>query len=206
LDFGVYKILHYKKDEIKQFIDDLLVNKVREQLKTLTDAQARTILDQIEELEDDDIIKGYYSDCLYAAKQIRECVAIQEEMLDLNPNDNQGVRDQLLLYLIQIDETEKFKKYADMFPDDIGAHALFNRALFAFKTEGDSKAANNKLQKAVTENPYVANRILAHKPVKGLAEHYGFGSEEEADYYALSARHVWRGTRGALKWLLKHSQ
>jgi len=59
LDFGVYKILHYKKDEIKQFIDDLLVNKVKEQLQTLSHAQARTILDQIEELEQDDIIKGW---------------------------------------------------------------------------------------------------------------------------------------------------
>jgi len=143
----------------------------------------------------------YYSDCLYTAKQIRECIAIQEEMLDLNPNDNQGVRDLLLLYLIQIDETEKFIKYAAMFPDDIGAYALFNRALFAFKTTGDSKVANDKLREALKENPHVAKRILSHKPVKNLAEHYGLGSEEEADYYAMFARHIWRGTKGALKWL-----
>ena len=59
LDFGVYKILHYKKDEIKQFIDELLVHKVREQLQTLSDDQTRTIQKQIAELEQDDIIKGW---------------------------------------------------------------------------------------------------------------------------------------------------
>ncbi|MEA3286158.1 MAG: hypothetical protein U9Q77_02110 [Candidatus Marinimicrobia bacterium] len=146
----------------------------------------------------------YYSDCLYTARQIRECVTIQEELIDLNPNDNQGVRDLLLLYLIQLGDIEKFNKYADLFPEDIGAYALFNRALLAFKTEGDSEIANAKLQEAVMENPHVSKKILSHKPVKGLAEHYGLGSEEEADYYAMYARHVWRNTRGAVKWLLKH--
>ncbi len=148
----------------------------------------------------------YYSDCLYTAKQIRECVSIQEEMLDLNPNDNQGIRDLLLLYLIQLNETEKFTKYADMFPEDIGAYALFNRALFAFKTEGDSKTATKKLKEAVKENPYVAKKILSRKSKKGLAEHYGLGSEEEADYYVLYAKHIWRHTHGAVKWLLQHSK
>ena len=39
LDFGIYKILHYKRNEIKQFIDKLLVDKVKEQLQTLSNAQ-----------------------------------------------------------------------------------------------------------------------------------------------------------------------
>jgi len=34
LDFGVYKILHYKRKEIATFIDQLLVDKVKEQLQT----------------------------------------------------------------------------------------------------------------------------------------------------------------------------
>jgi len=71
----------------------------------------------------------FYSDGLYTTGKIYECVAIQEEMLDLNPNDNQGIRDQLLLYLIQLGEVEKFQKYANMFPEDIGAYALFSACL-----------------------------------------------------------------------------
>jgi len=148
----------------------------------------------------------YYSECLYTEGQIRACVDIQEEMIELNPNDNQGIRDQLLLYLIQLGETEIFKKIAGMFPDDIGAYALFNRALFAFVTEGDCEVANEKLQLAMTENPFVVKRILSHQAVKGLTDHYAIGSQEEAGYYALYARHIWRSNRGALKWLLKQSK
>jgi adenine-specific DNA-methyltransferase len=51
LDFGVYKILHYKKKEIANFIDHLLVDKVNAQLETLSEDEARLVQKQIEELE-----------------------------------------------------------------------------------------------------------------------------------------------------------
>jgi len=59
LDFGVYKILNYKRKEIKQFIDELLVTKVREQLQTFSDIHANEINKQLEELEEDEIIQGW---------------------------------------------------------------------------------------------------------------------------------------------------
>jgi len=59
LDFGVYKILHYKKKEIANFIEHLLVDKVREQLLTLSADKTKQVKEQITELEKDDIIKGW---------------------------------------------------------------------------------------------------------------------------------------------------
>ena len=59
LDFGVYKILHYKKKEIANFIDHLLVDKVKEQFQTLSADQAKQIKDQLADLGKDDIIKGW---------------------------------------------------------------------------------------------------------------------------------------------------
>ncbi|MBW7888786.1 MAG: hypothetical protein H3C35_10590 [Bacteroidetes bacterium] len=147
----------------------------------------------------------YYSDCLYRMGKVKECVAILEEMIELNPNDNQGVRDQLLLYLIQLDENKKFLKYAKMFEEDSMAFPLFNRALFSFKTEGDTENANNQLSKALKQNKHVAKRLLSNKPVTELADHYGFGDGNEADYYAHFAQHIWQNTNGAIAWLTKHS-
>lgn len=57
LDFGVYKILHYKRSEIKQFINELLVDKVKEQLQVLSQAQSQEALHKLQELEQEDIIK-----------------------------------------------------------------------------------------------------------------------------------------------------
>lgn len=145
----------------------------------------------------------HYADCLYTMGKVNECVAIFEEMIDLNPSDNQGVRDQLLLYLIQLDEREKFKRYAKMFKDDDMAFALFNRALFDFKTEGETDKANKQLQKACKRNPFVASKLLAKKPATELPDHFSIGSEDEADYYAYFAKPIWQQTDGATAWLKK---
>src|SRR5690554_3140623 len=59
LDFGVYKILHYKRKEIANFIDQLLVDKVKEQLQTLSADESKQVKEQIADLEKDDIIKGW---------------------------------------------------------------------------------------------------------------------------------------------------
>ncbi len=59
LDFGVYKILRYKREEIKQFIDDLLVNTVKIQLQTLTGKQVLEARNLMEKLATEDIIKGW---------------------------------------------------------------------------------------------------------------------------------------------------
>jgi adenine-specific DNA-methyltransferase len=59
LDFGVYKILHYKRKEIGNFVDHLLIDKVKEQLQTLSDDENRQLQAQLEKLEQDDIIKGW---------------------------------------------------------------------------------------------------------------------------------------------------
>ena len=59
LDFGVYKILHYKKKEIKDFIENLLVNKVKEQLHTFSTEESTQLREQLAELEKEDLIKGW---------------------------------------------------------------------------------------------------------------------------------------------------
>lgn len=59
LNFGVYKILNYKREEIENFIDELLVEKVQKELQTLTEAETTEIEEQISELEDDDLVAGW---------------------------------------------------------------------------------------------------------------------------------------------------
>ncbi len=122
----------------------------------------------------------HYSDCLYNIGRKEECVAILEEIIELNPDDNQGVRDQLLLYLMELNEVEKFKKYEKQFKDDAMAFASFNSALFAFKTEGENEKSNRLLRKAIKENSFVAAKIISNKPSYDLPVMYGIGDDNEA--------------------------
>ncbi len=59
LDFGVYKILHYKRKEIKNFIDKLLVDKVKGQLQTLSEEESSKINEDLNEIENSTAIKKW---------------------------------------------------------------------------------------------------------------------------------------------------
>lgn len=59
LDFGVYRILHYKKKEVANFIDKLLVDKVKKELQTLTEDESKIVKEKRAELEEDSIIKAW---------------------------------------------------------------------------------------------------------------------------------------------------
>ena len=147
-----------------------------------------------------------YSEVLYLKNKKKECVDILEEMISLNPNDNQGVRDQLMLYLIELNEVKKYEKYANMYKVDEMAFSLFNHALFTFKTEGDTTKAKKQLQKAIKQNKFVLEKLISGQPIVELSDHYGFGDESEADYYVDSAQHIWRQTKGAMEWLKKQAK
>jgi tetratricopeptide (TPR) repeat protein len=147
-----------------------------------------------------------YADCLKNLSRFHDAVSVYEEMIRLNPNDNQGVRDQLLLYLIRINDFNKFRKYDKLYKDDLGAFSSFNRALFAFKTLGSSTTSNDLLQKAIESNKYVVPRLLRKPVADEFAEVYGIGDENEAIYYCYFAHQIWHETSGAIDWIKRKTK
>jgi tetratricopeptide (TPR) repeat protein len=142
-----------------------------------------------------------HAECMYGIGKVRECVDVLEEIVKLNKNDNQGARDQLMLYLIQLDERDKYLKYHKRYNDGITAFSHFNYALFLFRTEGASDTANTALQEAMKANPHVAAKLLSPRHDLDIPQSYGIGDANEARYYAFYAYPVWRGIEGAVSWL-----
>lgn len=140
----------------------------------------------------------FYSECLYTLGEIEESVKTIQEMLELNPVDTQNMRDPLLLHLIELNDTAKFRKYAMLYEEDVSAFSLYTRALFAFKTEDPD--ADKLLEKAYAKNDFIPTLLLSDEKII-LPDYHGFGDEQEADYYAFFARHIWVNTEGALEWL-----
>ncbi|MEO6906517.1 MAG: hypothetical protein ABI210_01375 [Abditibacteriaceae bacterium] len=147
----------------------------------------------------------HQAECFHLIGKIEESVAILEEMLELNPNDNQGARDHLLLLLVQLGETKQFKKYDEMFKEDVSAFACFNRTLFTFKTEGETQRANALLSQAIRENKYIVTRLLSPREILDAPDGYALGSKEDATCYADFAKQAWTSTDGALEWLKKRT-
>jgi len=51
LDFGVYKILNYKKDEISNFIHKDLIEEIKKELDLLSAAEKKSLTQELEKIK-----------------------------------------------------------------------------------------------------------------------------------------------------------
>ena len=124
-----------------------------------------------------------------------------KQMLLLNPGDNQGIRYTLLNALLSHGTAEEIKELLEMYPDDVAASWLYNRALFVFR-QGSQRDADKRLAKAISFNEHVSAFLLKQRRLpKQLPDYMGFGDETEAAHYVYESQHHWQKVPGALAWL-----
>jgi tetratricopeptide (TPR) repeat protein len=131
-----------------------------------------------------------------------DAAGIYEKMLELNPNDNQGVRDALLGLYLTVADLKGAGRLLDRYKDDAMANFAWGRVLERFLA-GDHAGARAALKKARKANRFVEQYLTAKMPLpEELPEMYSPGSEEEA---ALCMTHVglaWSQHKEAVFWLL----
>ena len=130
-----------------------------------------------------------------------EAVRHLQELLRLNPNDNQGIRYNLAGYLLFLDQDEELARLLGGFDEDSAAWA-YTRALLTFRREGDTIDARRLLKTARKSNAFVPDYITGNKvPSGGHPDHYSPGAESEALVYVEHCLGGWKGTAGAVAWL-----
>jgi tetratricopeptide (TPR) repeat protein len=140
------------------------------------------------------------AECLWAFGRQEEAVAHFRDLLRLNPNDNQGIRDLLMPRLIELGRDKDAEKLFRQFDDGM-ATWMYSRALLDFKKHGDSPKADASLKAALAENKFVPSYILGRKKMpRNLPGYYGFGDDSEAVAYAYGNKAAWQSTPGALEW------
>jgi tetratricopeptide (TPR) repeat protein len=131
-----------------------------------------------------------------------EAVAHGEEVLRLNPTDNQGARYLVLLWLQELGRDEDAGRLIRRYKYDGGTEWTWCEALAAFRKGGDRATARKALTQAVETNPHVAAYLTGRKKSpKSLPDFVSVGSQEEAAAFAQEAAVAWRMTPGALDWL-----
>lgn len=139
---------------------------------------------------------------LEAMGEMDEAIEHYQEMLRLNPGDNQGVRYTLLNALLRTGADEAAAELLAEYEDDAMAGWLYSRALLAFRQEGPGPVANAYLEKALEQNEHVPDYLLGKKRLPRRPPAYvGWGDENEAQDYVGGAMDLWRKTTGALAWL-----
>jgi tetratricopeptide (TPR) repeat protein len=142
------------------------------------------------------------ADVLWALGRRDEAVGHLQEMLRLNPNDNQGARYTLLGWLLNLGRHDDVQALLDRYDDDGSAAWAYTRALSAFDRHGDTPAARKLLARAIKVNKHVAPFLLEEKrlPVDQPG-YYSPGDPSEAALYAASALGGWKTTPAATAWL-----
>ena len=141
---------------------------------------------------------------LVEQKRLGEAVKHYQEMLRLNPNDNQGVRDILVNLLIELGRDEEAWTLLASYPED-GALLEFPRALLSFRRHGDSPEARQALKGAIQLNLFVPGMLLGDLEPPPRGDFYSPSGEEEAGLYLALSRGTWARTAGALEWLRKRT-
>ena len=135
-----------------------------------------------------------------------EAVAQYRDMLRLNPDDNQGVRELLLPMLFEERRDADAAALLDQYRDDIHAVWSYGEALRWFRTDGDGPRSRAALAAAARANPYVTSYLLLRDLDLPLAPRYTLGSVEEALYVASALHASYWMTPGAVDWLRPHSR
>ncbi len=147
------------------------------------------------------------AECLWATGKHEEAIEHYKEMLRLNPNDNQGIRDLLMPRLIEMGKDEEAEALFREYEDDGMASWMYSRALLDFRKMGDSEISRKSLKVAVKKNKYIPAYLLGRKKMpRFLPEYYSPGDESEAMFYTKENLEAWKITPGALDWLLDQTK
>lgn len=135
--------------------------------------------------------KGYAEACAMMDK-MPEAIQHYEELLKLNPNDNQGVRELLVSAYIETLNWKAAEKLIEQYKDDRTATFMYSRILVEYGLHGKTAKLNGMIRNATGQNPFVPAYLQGKKRLPSeMPEYIGFGDDREAIVYALLNRHLW---------------
>lgn len=145
--------------------------------------------------------KAFLVSALQKAGKTSEAIRQAEHMLELNPNDNQGIRDTLLGMYLETGNLEAARALFKKYPSEYFAVFLWGRVLERYLS-GDLKEAARIYRKASKRNPYVLDYLTGRKrPTSELGDFYSPGDESEAILCFEELGQAWLKHPEAIEWL-----
>jgi tetratricopeptide (TPR) repeat protein len=140
------------------------------------------------------------AECLQTEGAMDEAAGHYQALLQLNPDDNQGVRYLLLALLLQANRNDEAGALLAAH-DEASALWSYASVLLALRA-GDRRLARKQLRAAVKANRHVPRYLAGQRELPDiLPETYTWGSDDEAVLCASELRGPWTATPDAVAWL-----
>lgn len=147
------------------------------------------------------------ANCLWLNGEREEAMSHYRALLELNPNDNQGVRYLLLACLVEMRRGDEAQALIQVYSEDASAVWCYSRALLAFRGEGNTGQSRHYRAEAVESNKYIPAYLAGRRKLPKVPPDYvGMGDKNEAVSYVFDNRSAWLDTPGAIPWLLKQAK
>jgi tetratricopeptide (TPR) repeat protein len=126
------------------------------------------------------------------------------ELLRLNPNDNQGNRYHLAQCLLNGNQLDLLDALLNRSPhkDDFTAEWAFTRALLEYRRNGDSPGVRRQLDEVQKRNRFVVPLLTGRAQMPPVSpSSFSPGGEDEAVVCVNQIAEGWHETSGAIEWL-----
>jgi tetratricopeptide (TPR) repeat protein len=147
-----------------------------------------------------------FAQCCEWSGQLEEATGHYEELLRLNPSDNQGARYQLAVCLFRLKRFDRLEALLARYPEQ-SAQWLYVSALASFVRSGDNAESRSRLAAAYQCNRRVRKFLLGNADLpEDQPDSFRIGSEDEAVIVACELIDDWQAAAGAVAWLKAQTQ
>jgi tetratricopeptide (TPR) repeat protein len=141
------------------------------------------------------------AESLWAAGRRAEAAEHLQDMLRLNPGDNQGLRYILAGWLLNLDQLDRLDGLLTSYVEDSTTWA-YTKALVAFRRGGDSPSSRRLLTAAKKANRHVPAYLLGREPLPPeQPAYYSPGDDDDAVLYVAANLAAWKSAPGAIAWV-----
>ncbi|KXX65605.1 SEC-C domain-containing protein [Marichromatium gracile] len=139
---------------------------------------------------------------LNAEDEQEGATATLEALLRLNPQDNHGVRAELMNHYLRVGLDERALALAARFPDDLLADLAYGEVLALYRL-GRQERARQALGRAMHRLPRIPHYLTRKRIKRPQLDPHGItpGGEDQAWLYREAMRDVWAAEPGILAWL-----
>lgn len=121
-----------------------------------------------------------------------EAIRHYRELLELNPNDNQGVRELLLTAYLETEDWNSANLLFQQYNEDGTAAFNYSRVLVEYNLNGKTSRLKSLIKTATTHNPFVPPYLQGKKRMpRSVPDVVGFGDDREAIFYVSTNGHLW---------------
>lgn len=147
------------------------------------------------------------ADECFLQDHFKEAIKEWEDMLRLNPNDNQGVRDPLLMCYLSECIHDKIESLFECY-EEIGLSCCFSWGKVLHDLiRKDNDSAQTSLKVARKQNKYMEGFITGSRDYTGnTQDHYAIGSLDEAEIHAEIVTDTWDRYPEAVTWLKQQGE